>query len=322
MGGSMSKSSWVKFQDMGGPLHRGARKDGKYIHVYDPQKPWGVWTQILGVIAACEGRYDTVVMYDDTGVTFGAFQWTFTSGRLQRFLESLKVIPTMDFVSGEDGVLFDLLMDDDDQIFAEYGFRILDGQFITVEGEVLNPRKHKQEIVNVCLSRSGNVFNRSVAIGLCDTFARIGAMPGIQAAQNEYAKIELKQALGYRRPPLASVGGTIKHMLPDEVWGTPIPAIFFNLYQNLPGGSFKLFKSALSDAEKKGIVTFNDGYHVQKSTDDLLLLIWEKLCRTSIADWGFRSKQYLANKKNTPRITRIQPAIKKYYGIDLQMVGR
>jgi hypothetical protein len=147
-------------------------------------------------------------------------------------------------------------------------------------------------------------------------------MPGIQAAQNEYAKIELKQALGYRRPPLASVGGTIKHMLPDEVWGTPIPAIFFNLYQNLPGGSFKLFKSALSDAEKKGIVTFNDGYHVQKSTDDLLLLIWEKLCRTSIADWGFRSKQYLANKKNTPRITRIQPAIKKYYGIDLQMVGR
>lgn len=318
----MSESSWVKFRNMGGPLHRGARKNGKYVHVYDPERPWGVWTQILGVIAACEGRYDTVVMYDDTGVTFGAFQWTFTSGRLQRFLESLKVFPRMDFVSGDDGVLFDLLMDGDDQVFADHGFRIIDGQFMTVEGDILNPRKHKEEIVDVCLSRSGQVSNRPLALGLCDTFAKIGAMPEIQFAQNEYAKIELKQALGYRRPPLKSVGGTIKHMLPDEVWGTPIPAIFFNLYQNLPGGAFKLFKSALKTADQKGIVTFDDGYHVQTSTDDLLLLVWEKLCNTAIADWGFQSKQYLGNKRNTPRVTRIQPAIKKYYGIDLQFVRR
>jgi hypothetical protein len=42
------------------------------------------------VLAACTapegGAYDTVVSYDGTGMTWGAAQWTFTSGRLQRLL--------------------------------------------------------------------------------------------------------------------------------------------------------------------------------------------------------------------------------------------
>lgn len=325
------KPSWVKYKSMGGPRYLGERVSGVWLHTYEPPLPWGVWTQILGVVARCEGRHDTVVMYDETGVTFGAFQWTFKSGRLQRLLQFFKSIPHLNFEDWTEDTLFEThCRGDQGQIFEDFGFKIRGGNFVNTVamGKVLDPRKkgQRKEIVDICMGRKslcGFRSSRKFALNLCKTFAELGQQPDIQAACVEYAKLEFKRALDVRRGPLKKVGGTIRCLLPDAVWRSPIPAIFFNLYQNSPGGSFRLFKRAMREADKKGLVTFEGGeigYDMpDKNVEALLDLIWRRLCRSSYADWGFKSKQYIASGgKNPPRIKNIRPAIKEFYGIDLK----
>lgn len=335
---SVKRVQWVKYRSMGGPRYMGEKeKNGKYKHVYEPQKPWGVWSQIMGVVAACEGNYDTVVMYDETGVTAGFMQWTFKSGRLQNLLQYLKSIPCFDFSkTGVDENLFDdLLRNDEGQVFNRFGFSIKNGRFFS-GGKTLNPAKKKEQkkIVDVCMGRFGGVERKnpkSHATALCKLFAELGQTTEFQAAQIEFGKMEFKRALDARRPPLKSVGGTIRHLLPEEIWGTPIPAIFFNLYQNAPMGAFKLFMNSMKKAAKKGLVelTRDDGYvmvdhppgGLESDLRELLNIIWLQLNKTAYADWGFRSKQYLeSGGKNPPRIKRIRPAIEEYYGVKLPYI--
>lgn len=330
-------SRWVKYKHMGGPRYLGRREGGKYIHVYNPSKPWGVWSQILGVVARTEGRHDTVVMYDETGVTFGAFQWTFKSGRLQKLLEFFKTIPYFDFESNVETNLFnkhftDISNRNRRQFFEDYGFYIFGGVFVPNSSlSHLDPRNRSQckSIVDICMGRRQSEGNsRDIALGLCDLFARIGGEIDIQAAMVEYAKLEFKASLDVKRKPLRSIGGTIRCLLPDEFWGTPIPALFFNLNQNSPGGSFILFKRALKQAEKQGLVVLNsNGYCVRSSNkeclDAILYIIWKCLDKSGYADWGFKSKQYLASGgKNPPRIIGIKKAIEEFYGVSLPYYTR
>ena len=329
------KPKWVKYRSMGGPRYLGKREGGKFVHVYDPPEPWGVWTQILGVVARSEGRFDTVVMYDETGVTAGPFQWTFKSGRLQKMLEFFKTIPYYDFETGVEANLFaEHCIKDGRQIFERFGFKIVGGRFsVPSSGKALNPsfKKQRDIIVDICMGRRGFVGTpkqeRAQALALCALFAELGQQPDVQAAMVEYAKLEFKKALDVRRPPLKSVGGTIRCLLPDGVWGIPVPAIFFNLYQNSPGGAFKLFKGAMSEARRKGLLTLDatsggSGYQMKgDDADKLLDIVWRRLNRSAYADWGFRSKQYLeSDGKNPPRIKNIKPAIEEFYGLKLPYI--
>jgi hypothetical protein len=327
---SSLRPSWVKYKDMGGPLYRGKKEKGKgFLFEYDPLLPWGVWTQILGVVAECEGRYDTVVMYDNTGVTFGVFQWTFTSGRLQRFLEFMKSIPVYDFVDGIDTTVFEnLCTTGGTQVFEDFGFRIKEGFFWAESDgkyQKMNPSitAQKNRIVRICLGEEGG--GKKQALDLCRLFAVMGQQPEVQEVQQDYAKLEFKKSLGYHRPPLGKVGGTIRGLLPDELWGTPTPAIFFSLWQNLPGGSYKLFSKAMTRCNKEGLVDFDPsvGFFNVRDPDAITYRVWEELCLTKIADWGFGSKQYIkSGGKNPPRIMRIKPAIEKYYGKVLPWIGK
>lgn len=309
-------ATWVKYKDNGGPLFTGEKgQSGKYLYPYNPPKPWGVWSQILGVIAECEGRYDTVVMYDGTGVTFGAFQWTFTSGRLQLFLEFLRSIPIYSFEcdSSNDSTVFENALEKEGrQLLDEFGFSIEDGALVC-NGRRCDPRKDTDRsiIVEACIGKG-----RDFALRLCRLFANVGRIEDVQFAQNEYAKLEIKKALHVKRGVLHDIGGTIARLLPEESWGTPIPAIFFNLWWNSPGHAYCFFSEAMRSAEKKAIVSFDRqrGFHSVLSLDHLLEIIWDKLCITCRANWGFRSKRYLANQNQLPRVTRIRPAVEKYYG--------
>jgi hypothetical protein len=315
---------------MGGPRYLGAKENGRFVHVYDPPQPWGIWSQILGVVARSEGRHDTVVMYDETGVTAGAFQWTFKSGRLQKLLEFFKTIPHYDFETGKDGSLFNLhcVMEDGRQIFEPFGFKIENGRFVA-GGKVLYAHKKPQQkaIVDICMGRrSLTNGSKAHALALCREFVILGQQPDIQAAMIEYAKLEFKRSLDVKRPPLKSVGGTIRNLLPEGVWGSPIPALFFNLNQNSPGGSFTLFKGAMKQAANKGLVymtedsgyELNNEYEPDEDVDELLDLIWRRVCRSKYADWGFGSKQYIeSGGKNPPRVKNIRPAIEEFYGIKL-----
>ena len=96
-----------------------------------------------------------------------------------------------------------------------------------------------------------------------------------------------------------------------EVKGNPerqamVKALALNLFQNSPGGMFRLFLNAKKAA----------GYDAKAYFEDA----WKRVCFSKYADWGFRSKQYLASGgKNPPRVLRIQKAFKEFYGVDLML---
>lgn len=329
----MIKPRWVKYKEMGGPLYRGEKKaGGKLVHVFDPPKPWGVWTPVLGVVARCEGSHDTVVMYDETGVTAFFLQWTFKSGRLQTLLQFLKGVPC-----GEDPSLsvFDryCVHRGGAQFFRAHGFAISNGRFCSTEtGRRLDPSKlsDRRELVDICMGRrlyGSAKEKRKFALDLCALFASIGQKKEVQDAVTDFAKVEFKRALKVKRKVLKGVGGCISSLLPESVWGGPVPAIFFNLYQNSPGGAFRLFSGAWKEAHKKGFafrVLGGEcaGYELTspgRGSDDFLEVVWGRLNKTKYADWGFGSKQYIeSGGKNPPRIMRIKPAIRDYYDINLE----
>ena len=144
-------------------------------------------------------------------------------------------------------------------------------------------------------------------MGLAGVFVDAGSEFGVGEAQIAFAKAEFKRQLDFRRKPLGDVK-TIRQLL-GESYETPLPALFFNLWQNSPGGAYKLFLRAYRNAEGD----------VGRYFD----LAWMYLNHSGYADWGWKSKQYLASidknpkKPNYPRIVRIKKAIKEFYGVDL-----
>ena len=300
---------WVTFGTHEGPLHRGQAK-------YNPSKPWGVWTPIVGVIARCEGNFDTVIGYDGTGITFGIGQWTMKTGRVQRFIEFLKSVPC------EDSTLFDVFCVDlnGNQIFMDYGFKIEQGQMVDLSNmKRLNPNVDYDRIVNICEGANTRVPRKNY-LDLVRLFVAMGSDSALQAAQENYFKIELKQALQPVRPALQGFGtGTINDLL-SGLWETPGPALFFNLWQNSPGGAFNLYKNAWTTAGKQGLAN-NTTLLKPENAPQVFEIIWKLLNQSSYADWGFQSKRYIeSGGKNPPRIMQIQPAISEFYGVQLPYI--
>lgn len=291
------RAKWVKYKSLGGPRVKGTS-------VYNPPQPWGPWTKIMGVVARCEGAHDTVVMYDETGVTFGFMQWTFKSGRLQQLLESLKSIPVYDFEhENSDHTLFDEVCGAGGSALERYGFNILGGKFVEIGRGVLsvNNKAQQKRIVDVCMGRTRfKTFaqQKQAALELAEFFGEIGVEFGMAAAQIAFAKQEFKKQLEYKRPPLG--GRSINGLLDGEnpaTWETPLAALFFNLWQNNPGAAYRLFQNA------RKVTDGPEAYFEQA---------WKLANRSTFGNWGWAKP---ANK--SPRVVRIKAAIKEFYGVDL-----
>jgi hypothetical protein len=279
----MANVQWVKYKEMGGPRCLGSA-------AYNPPQPWNVWQKVMGAVARCEGNHDTVVMYDGTGVTWGFLQWTFTSGRLQNLLRWIKTNSPNTWNS--------YFYKNGSFILAPYGIP---------ESEIDKPKMNKPQIVAACMATKLPPDNaRNQAMQLAKLFVDLGQKPEIQAAQISFAIEEFSASLDVKRLPMVGKvnPATISTLL-KNTWETPLPALFFNLWQNSSSGAYTMFSKAYIAWDKTD---------VEKYFQD----VWRRLNVTKYADWGWGSKQYLdSGKKNPPRIVRIQPAIKEFYGIDL-----
>jgi hypothetical protein len=304
---SMPKYVWTKWKN-----HQGFRYIGTLL--YNPEQPLSVWEKIMGVVARCEGRHDTVVSYDATGITWGFMQWTFTSGRLQKLLESFKSIQSMDFVNENNTYnnLFDdlfVINNGRDQVFESFGFKISGGKFVDCTSGIdviLNPaiKKDKKRIDDICMGRvhtDNPNGQRLFALNLARLFGRVGTVYGVPEAQTQFAINEFKRSLRFSRRPLD--GMTIGELL-DGTWDTPLPAVFFNLWQNHPANTYRMFKSTYKYIDNNGL-----------SADEYFNIIWNKLNRSKFANWSYAKK---GNK--SPRIFRIKKAIKEFYDIDLKVI--
>lgn len=320
----MKDIKWVKYGNYQGCRYLGKNK-------YDPPKPWGPWTKILGVVARCEGNHDTVVSYDNTAVTWGFMQWTFTSGRLQRLIESFKSIPHYSFEKGLDNVttLFASTCETGNygaQIFSKHGFEIRGGRFVDVSKQIsLDPVKDKKRINDICLGRSfypDSLSQQKIkAKQVAMLFGDLGVDQSIAAAQVQFAKQELKMGLDYRRKPLGEIG-TIRNLLPqsDRAWELPIAAVFFNLWQNSPQGAYRLYMNVWGDAKRRGISDY-PGHLRDGAEASFFNLVWERVNTTKFANWGWKSKRFKENKKGMkPRVYRIKLGIKEFYSIDLPFI--
>lgn len=294
------KIRWVRYKDRYGALYRGQVE-------YNPPKPWNDWVRILGVVARCEGCHDTVVSYDGTGMTWGFLQWTFKSGRLQKLLEFMKTISCYDFVNpgGFQTSLFNAVFGIP-QKFQKFGFEIRNGHFYDfAANQVLLPnrKKHRDRIDAICMK------SKKSAMGLADVFVSAGKEIGVAETQISFAKREFSQQAALKRKPLGKVE-TIQNLLDtfDPKEETPTAALFWNLWQNSPAGAYKLFLNTLKKTESS--ITAEAKFDA----------LWKRLNRTTYADWGFRSRQYLeSGGKNPPRILRIQNAIQEFYNLDLPL---
>lgn len=288
-------AQWVKWKNGGGPRVRGNQE-------YNPPQPWGPWTKILGVVARCEGNHDTVVMYDETAVTFGFMQWTFTSGRLQRLLQSFKAVQVLDYTTtldGQEANLFDAL--ECNAKFRRYGFVIQNGKFVDADRNApLNPanKVQRNRMVDICMGRSRYKDfkqQKNHAMQLAETFADLGKDFAVAHAQIAFAKQEFKQGLPVKRHPLGKVE-TLENLL-EGTWETPAPALFYNLCQNNPKYAYKMFLNVKASGA---------------TGEDYFDLAWKKTNRSKFGNWGWGKPE---NK--SPRVVRIKQAMKEFYGIDL-----
>jgi len=294
------KFSWVKYKKRHGVKHLGRKAYS--VKKYAATGVEGSWAQILGVISACEGNFDTVISYDGTGVTFGFMQWTFTSGRLQRFLQYLKSIEVMDFTGDTaSGVLFDTVCTDwvsDRQSFEDFGFKIDRGRFFDLaSGKPLQPRTLavRKRIDDICTGKTmcgTKVEQKAYMLKLAKIFAAIGRNEYVQDAQVEFARLELQRAMIVARKPLK--GESIQELLASG--GSMLYALFFTLWQNNPGAAYKLFKRA----------------RLLSKGSDMFAVAWKLANTSKFGNWGWGS-----GKNKSPRVIRIKKAFHDAYGLNL-----
>ncbi|MDC1299903.1 hypothetical protein N8Z24_00190 [bacterium] len=296
---------WVFWKEHSGVRHMGTKR-------YDPPTPHSTWVKIMGVVARCEGNHDTVVSYDGTGITWGFLQWTFTSGRLQKLLQY------MGRQGGFKDYIFQSLFDWEfvhpirisdncnfpgQQIFNKFGFKMQDGKFFDLycdPPKPLNPRIHKKRINNICMAK-GKYFNpefgtrKKQAFALAKVFSKAGQSSDVAKAQINFAIHEFQGSLKVKRRPLKKVK-TIENLL-EGTWETPLPAMFFNLWQNSPKYAYKLFLK---------------NYKKDQDPEEYFMRCWNHLKRSKFGNWS-----YAKPKNRSPRIKRLTRAILEFYGRDL-----
>jgi len=292
---------WLKWK-----THQGVREMG--TRGYNPIKPWDMWVRIMGVVARCEGNHDTVVSYDGTGVTWGFLQWTFTSGRLQNLLRHMQKVESRGnpYITLFESVFIVPYLSELDgrQIFEKFGFKVEDGKFFDVyetPPKYLNPSIYKKLIDDICMGK-GKYYNpifknsKAQAMALADVFSKAGKIKEIAQAQIDFAVKEFQSALRVKRGgPLGKVG-TIEKLL-ENTWETPLPAVFFNLWQNSPKYAYKLFLKEYKNAQ---------------CGEDYFMRCWNRLKRSKFGNWS-----YAKSKNTSPRIKRIRDALKEFYDVDL-----
>jgi len=232
---------WGSYGYWSGPFIRGTNR------YTDPRKPSNLDVIVAAIAGPEGGSYDGVFMADGTGVTWGLFQWTLTSGRLQRLLGH---------ILEHDRAAFHRLMF---PMLCLLGVELDKG----IGGWVLRDRKtgtvlDKKAIRRIFTPPNGEVPKTgnhwSVAKAIAECFAALGSSRGIPLLQEGFGLDELAHESTLRRPKLGgrTIAGALKigtafftaHFLPDET--TPLHALFFSLWQNGPREAERILRIAIT----------------------------------------------------------------------------
>lgn len=236
------KVSWASYNGFSGPRIIGTRR---YVA---PDKPTG-WDLIVAAVAEPEsGFYDTVVLYDGTAVTAGLFQWTLTSGRLQKLLARMMSLASHTFWSA-----FGPVLPDKDVTLSP------DGTLSDTSDSYRKPLT-KNRLRAIFTPPDGRVPRRGAkwedAVATAIAFNTAFANPIYYSVQTDFFYAELVRELAAKRPWLD--GLSIRQVLPNplnetvtekrdgclfEYTNDPYPAavraLFWSCFQNNPVTAMK-----------------------------------------------------------------------------------
>jgi hypothetical protein len=273
-----------------GPYIRGTLK---YLPPMTPSE----WDVIQYAIASPEGgSYDGVFMADGTAVTFGIFQWTLTSGRLQRLLrfiaDSLMLPPpaldnrlgaTWSIVSGKSYVICHL------------------GTGEPMDKDAL--REHFTPPAGV-VPRAG--AQRNFANTVAATFWRLGWKDGVRGAQDNFAHDELLAECNPKRPMLGTLrirdilypeGTALWDVAPDVF--TAARALFWSCWQNAPRQAEKVLLSVYRRV------------HIDDSPRIFTTALARRIANSTFGNWG---NAKAAKDGRVSRYTKIARAVNAIMG--------
>jgi hypothetical protein len=252
-----------------GPYIRGTQK-------YVPPAKASEWDVIEYAIASPEGgAYDGVFMADGTGVTFGLFQWTLTSGRLQRllhFIADALLLPAPAL---------------DNRLGAAW--TIVPGKSYVIEdigtGRPMDTaalREHFTPTSGV-VPRTG--FERDFANSVAKTFWRLGQVKGVPAAQDKFAREELRLECEPKRPmldvlrirdvlyPSTMVPWSLSCDLSPST-ATAARALFWSCWQNAPRQAERVLLSVYKRV------------HLDIDAPTFALKLAQRIANSTFGNWG------------------------------------
>ena len=237
----MPKASWARYGEWSGIRIRG-------VHPVKPGFPPTEWDVVMAAICAPEsGMYDTIVSYDGTGMTAGMFQWTLTSGRLQKLLYSMLLyVPSLWHRFRED--------------LAESGIVARQEQgdsILFLDAETQHEAKGKAAIRGLFTAPGGKVPRSGVghdrAVAIAQTFYRLFSHKFSHWVQQRFAYEEMRREMSIGRPNLggasaAEILGIFPRasieIVPSSTQAIAAWAMYAAMWQNGPRAAEKVLLRA------------------------------------------------------------------------------
>lgn len=222
----MVEVKWASYGDWSGPWIKGAR-------VYVPAQAPTSWENVLVyAVAYPEGStWDGFVAYDGTAATAGIFQWTLTSGRLQKLLEVCRTAAPKTWAATVGKLLTD------------WHLILKNGKICTDNGVPLPSPSGLRAKFTPPDGKTPKVgTNWNLASYSATSFNALFLDPALDKVQQDFFLNELRVEAAFKRPKLNNM--TINDILYPTGWPTAgatalfpadgVRALFWSAWQNSP----------------------------------------------------------------------------------------
>ena len=286
---------WATYNGWSGPYIKG-------VQPYKPPTKPTEWDVIAYAVGYPEGSaYDTYVAYDGTAVTFGLFQWTLTSSRLQTLL-----FRCLDQAS-------DVYLKTVGELFDDLGLELslnltADQGELRKDGKVLDKIALRATFTPPDGKCPKTGSDWKIACEIAKAFWKLGQDITIQRLQREFFEAELYLESLLKRPKLK--GRTIASILypmgdvtndgalAPTVY-TPARAMMFSFWQNSPRVAEQHLNS-IPGSFKNDPKTFT-------------LKLARKFAQSTFGNWGIEKA---AENGREARYTKIAKCVNALMGKD------
>lgn len=286
---------WASYGDWSGPRVKGTRP-------YTPATPPTSWTNVLVYTVAYPegGAYDCLYNCDGTATTLGLFQWTATSGRLQKLLEvcRTKAPATFNATVGK--------------LFSDWGLTLQNG--VICKGTTKLTSKDSLRALftppDGKTPQSGANWDKAKAAAIA--FNALFLDPTLDTVQRDFFLNELQYEATLQRPRMNNT--TIDSILYSKGWpaagaAAVVPddaarAAFWSFWQNSPRNA------------ESYLYTISNGGTFAKDPKGFTTRLARKFANSVFGNWGIYKaalcpKCSFQNKPGTSKCVKCKASLRE-----------